>query len=325
MTLQQLRYIVALDDERHFARAADACMVTQPGLTIQLKNLEEEIGIRIFDRSKVPLIPTQAGVEIILRARRILSESAALRDYVITEKNHLEGTVTLGVIPTLAPYLIPPFLKAVRQHTPKMQYVVREMGTGELLQSLRAGKIDIALMATPTGIADFREHRVFEEPFLAYLNPSHSMAGAPSYTLRPADKAELLLLETEFCYNAQLLDICGLASPGQKKPSYSFEARSIETLKHLVRADMGFAIVPQLSVGDDESPYFKPFEGTQPAREISLVTSDTFARKKLLEAISETLWACLPDAIRTQSAYRKIRWNDSPYFHESVKAAQARS
>lgn len=322
MTLQQLRYIIALDEHRHFARAAEECMVTQPGLTIQLKNLEEEIGIKIFDRAKVPLKPTPDGAEIINRARKLLREADAIRDYVVHKKNDLEGMVTLGVISTLSPYLMPHFIKAMGQVAPKMQFVIKEGGTGQLMHGLETGEIDIALMATPTGVAAFKEYPVFTEPFVAYLNEGHALSDAKFYTLRPQDKPELLLLENEYCFNAQLLDICGLKDGGFNKERFRYEINSIETLKNLVRAGLGFALVPQLSVlNEPENALYKPFEEPVPVREISLVVADTFTRKLLLEKMNEAIWSCLPDSIKKDKPFKKIRWNDSPYFIEKVNEA----
>lgn len=319
MTIQQLKYIVALDEERHFARAAEVCMVTQPGLTIQLKNLEEEIGIKIFDRNKVPLTPTLLGIEIISRAKKILREADNIRDFVINEKNTLEGEVKIGVISTLSPYLIPLFIKAMKEATPKMQFSIKEAYTGQLIQELEIGAIDVAIMATPTGSPNLIEHPVFKEPFLAYLNDSHPMAKALFYEMQPGDKAELLLLQNEYCYNAQLLDICGIKNPGKIKEQFFYDINSIETLKNLVRAELGFAILPELSIiNETQTGLFKQFKEPKPVREISLVVSDTFSKKLLLEKMNEVIWNCLPESLQQNFSYRKIRWNDSPYFIKAV-------
>ncbi|MCL9805885.1 LysR substrate-binding domain-containing protein [Flavobacterium amniphilum] len=323
MTLQQLKYIVALDEERHFARAAEICMVTQPGLTIQLKNLEEEIGIKIFDRTKVPLTPTLLGTEIINRAKKILREADDIRDFVINQKNTLEGEVKIGIISTLSPYLIPLFIKEMKEAAPKMHFTIKEGHTGQLIQNLETGTIDIAIMATPTGSPNLIEHPVFKEPFLAYLNNSHPLAEASFYEMQPNDKAELLLLQNEYCYNAQLLDICGIKNPGKIKDQFQYDINSIETLKNLVRAELGFAILPELSIiNEPNSSLFKPFKEPKPVREISLVVSDTFSKKLLLEKMNEVIWRCLPESLQQNFAYKKIRWNDSPYFIKSVSKLQ---
>ncbi|MFL9845570.1 hydrogen peroxide-inducible genes activator [Flavobacterium rhizosphaerae] len=319
MTIQQLRYIVALDEYRHFAKAAETCNVTQPGLTIQLKNLEEEIGIKIFDRTKVPLKPTKDGAEVIERAKKLLREADAIRDYVVHKKNDLEGVVTLGVISTLSPYIMPMFIQAMKVAVPKMQFVIKESNTGQLLHSLQTGAIDIALMATPTGNMQLKEYPVFQEPFVAYLHPGHPMAQQQFYELQPQDKPLLLLLENEYCYNAQLMDICGLKSDTEKAGQFRYDITSIETLKNMVRAGLGFALVPQLSVNNEPpEAVYKPFKEPAPVREISLVVADTFSRKLLLEKMNEAIWNCLPETLKLNRRYKKIRWNDSPYFIKAV-------
>ncbi|KIA91573.1 LysR family transcriptional regulator [Pedobacter kyungheensis] len=319
MTIQQLKYVVALDEERHFARAAEVCMVTQPGLTIQLKNLEEEIGIKIFDRNKVPLTPTVLGKEIINRARKILRETDEIRDFVINQKNLLEGELKLGIISTLSPYLIPLFISAMKTIAPKVNFVIKEANTGQLMQDVETGAIDVAIMATPTGHPNLVEHAIFKEPFVAYLNENHPMANDDFYELQPYDKPELLLLQNEYCYNAQLLDICGIKEPGKIKEQFSYDISSIETLKNLVRAKLGFAIIPALSIiNEKETALFKTFKDPKPVREISFVVSDTFSKKLLLEKMSQAVWDCLPEALKKDFSYKKIKWNDSPYFINAV-------
>jgi len=319
MTIQQLKYIIALDDERHFARAADACMVTQPGLTIQLKNLEEEIGLKIFDRNKVPLTPTTLGTEIIRRARKILRETNEIRDFVINEKNAMKGELKLGIISTLSPYLVPLFINAMKTLAPEMHFIIKEANTGQLMHDVEAGVIDVAIMATPTGNPNLIEHPVFREPFVAYLNEHHPMAKDDFYEMQPDDKPELLLLQHEYCFNAQLLDICGIKEPGKIKDQFSYDISSIETLKNLVRAKLGFAIIPALSIiNEKETTLFKPFKDPKPVREISFVVSDTFSKKLLLEKMNEAIWNCLPEILKNDFSYKKIRWNDSPYFIDAV-------
>lgn len=313
MTIQQLRYIIALDEHRHFARAAEECQVTQPGLTIQLKNLEKEIGIKIFDRTKVPLKPTLAGAEIIERAKKLLREADAIRDYVVHKKNDLTGEITIGVISTLSPYLMPVFIKKINEVVPNVKFMIVEAGTVPLMHYLETGAIDVALMATPTTNTSLKEFPVFQEPFVACLPENHPMSDAAFYEMNDADKPELLLLQNEYCFNAQLLDICNLNEPGLQSGNIKYEINSIETLKNLVRAGMGFAILPQLATQHNDGIY-RPFKDVVPIREISLVVTDTFSRKLLLEKISETLWDCLPRSLKESRQYKRIRWNDSPYF-----------
>jgi LysR family hydrogen peroxide-inducible transcriptional activator len=319
MTIQQLKYIVALDEERHFSRAAELCMISQPGLTTQLKNLEEEIGIKIFDRTKVPLTPTKLGQEIIHRAKKILRETNEIRDFVINEKNKMEGELKIGVISTLSPYLIPEFIKAMRQAAPKVNFIIREGYTGQLMTEVENGTLDVAIMSTPTGKTNLVEHPIFKEPFVAYLHPDHPMAGEEFYKMQAKDKPELLLLHHEYCFNAQLLDICNIKEPGKIKEQFQYDITSIDTLKHLVRAQLGFAIVPLLSVSNEkDKTLFKPFKDPKPVREISFVVADTFSKKLLLETMNQAIWNCLPKELKKDFSYKKIRWNDSPYFIDAM-------
>lgn len=321
MTIQQLRYIVTLEKERHFARAAEKCLVTQPGLTIQLKKLEEEIGIKIFDRSKVPLEPTPLGTEIIEKAKKILREVDTVRNFVIEQKNILKGKVHLGVVSTLSPYLIPLCLKEFQRSMPEVEFIISEDSTVNLMKNLENAELDMALMATPTGNPYLKEFPVFLEPFMAYLPANHQQAKSTSYVLEDHDRDKLLIMAREFCYNSQLLDICSLDTSNSFH-HFSYEINSIETLKNMVREGYGFAIVPWLSTMNETSmeiAHCIPFHGPQPIREISLVTSDTFSKKLLLEKMSEAIWDSLPETLRSASAYKKIRWDDSPYFSKQIR------
>lgn len=319
MTLQQLKYIVALDTERHFARAAEACFVSQPGLTLQLKNLEEEIGIKLFDRSTVPLKPTPLGAIIISKAKKVLKEADSIRTFVIDEKNILEGDLKIGIISTLSPYLVPMLIKDLRTALPKIIFTIKEESTFGLMKDLEEGTIDMAIMSTPTGNPKLLEFPIFYEPFVAFINPSYSAETGTHFKLSESNKADLLLLEQEYCFNAQLLDICNLKDENTVKEQFFYNINAIETLKNLVRADLGFAILPELSTFHEEiNEAYKSFEDPKPAREISLVVSDTFAKNALLEKIREVIWNCLPQNLKQTDNYKKISWNDSPYFKNAI-------
>ncbi|MFC6101941.1 hydrogen peroxide-inducible genes activator [Olivibacter domesticus] len=318
MTLQQLKYIIALDKERHFSKAAEECMVSQPGLTIQLKNLEEEIGVKIFDRNKVPLKPTILGEQIINKAKKIMREVDEMQNLIISEKNTLAGNINLGVIITLSPYIVPDFIQKMREIAPQLHLTIKEGSTLSLMNDLEAGIIDIALMATPTGKKNLREFHVFNEPFIAFLHADHPAANEPLYKMTDIGANSLLLLHDEYCYNAQMLAICDIDYTNESS-NYSYDIRTIETLKNLVRANLGFAIIPELSILHElPNPLFKKFMDPQPVREISLVVNDSFSRKLLLEKMSQVIWNNLPENLKTAFPYKKIKWNDSPYFFKSI-------
>lgn len=318
MTLQQLKYIIALDKERHFAKAAEECMVSQPGLTIQLKNLEEEIGVKIFDRNKVPLKPTVLGEQIIDKAKKIIREVNEMQNFIISEKNTLAGNINLGVTATLSPYIMPEFIQQMQKIAPLLHLTIKENSTVSLMNDLELGIIDIALMATPTGKKTLREFPVFNEPFIAFLHADHPVANEQFYKIADIDASSLLLLHEEYCYNAQMLAICDMDSTS-KSLNYSYNVSTIETLKNLVRANLGFAIIPELSILHElPNPLFKRFIDPQPVREISLVVNDSFSRKLLVEKMSQVIWNNLPENLKIAFPYKKIKWNDSPYFFKST-------
>ncbi|NRB49841.1 MAG: LysR family transcriptional regulator [Saprospiraceae bacterium] len=319
MTLQQLRYILALDRERHFAKAAQVCLVSQPALTIQVKKMEEEMGVLIFDRSKVPLKPTPSGKEIIKRAKIVLQEIEGIKEFVVDTKNKLQGKIILGVVSTLSPYLIPLVIENLIKKTPKIEYVIKEYSTIELMENLENGEIDIALMSTPTANKKLKEFPVFSEPFVAYLNPDHSKIDAPYYEISKSDISNLLLLENEYCYNAQLLNICNIKSTNPIHRKVNFEITSIETLKNLTRGSTGIAILPELSViHQKEEKFVKQFKPPIPVREVGLVVSKRFNKKLLLEKMSEAISDSLPDKLKSHKEFRKVRWDDSPYFRKAL-------
>lgn len=204
---------------------------------------------------------------------------------------------------------------------PEVEFVVSEDSTVGLMESLEIGELDIALMATPTGNANLKEFAVFHEPFMAYLAADHEQYGQDSYSLKEQDRDSLLILEGEFCYNSQLLDICSLDTSNSLH-NFSYEINSIETLKNLVREGYGFAIVPWLSTFNEshgKKARSIPFTEPQPVREISLVVADTFSKKHLLEKMNQTIWTSLPETLKSVSTYRKVRWDDSPYFSKKAQ------
>lgn len=319
MTLQQLRYIVALDDERHFGRAAERCAVSQPGLTIQLKKLEEAIGIQIFNRSTTPLSPTGKGKEIIDKARVILEDVDAIRNFIVDSKNELAGTFKLGIVSTLAPYLIPLIMKPLRTALPAIRFEIVEKSTVDLINSLQQGTLDIALMATPTGRDRLREFPVFYEEFIGYFHPTLKPS-ATNIQVDMLDLENLLLLQEEYCYNSQLLAICDLKSPVTQERSFHFGVSSITTLKNLVRAKAGFAFIPSLAtIHETNDAYLLRFPEPRPVREISLVVSKNFTKTAALEKMKESIWNALPPSLRQGTTFTKIRWDDAPYFRQKTK------
>ena len=307
MNLQQLTYLVALDTHRQFGLAADKCHVSQPALSVQVQKLEEELGVLLFDRTQRGAEPTAIGTKVIAQARLVLREAQQLREVVQAEKGEVVGELRLGVIPTLAPYLVPRFLVSLTTAYPSLRVRVEELRSEEIMQQLKDHRLDVGLLVTPLDDRQLHELPLLDEPFLVLASADHSLAARP--TVRPADlKAPgLWLMQQGHCFRNQVLNLCGPASPSG---SITYESGSIETLKELVRRQSGYTLVPELAVLDeaDTNPLLKRFEAPAPVREVSLVVHHGFVRTTLLAALRDLILASVPARLHAGKAGEKIRW-----------------
>lgn len=296
MNIQQLEYIVAVDQFRHFGKAAKSCHVTQPTLSMMIQKLEEELDIKIFDRSKKPVMPTSIGITIIDKARKIIKETKGINQLVKLHKGSIEGVLHLGIIPTLAPYLLPLFLKPFLIKYPGIQLKIWEYTTGQLIELLKKGILDAGLMATPVEESQLVETPVFYEPF--YVYSTHTFE--KEYLLpKDIDTKELWLLEEAHCFRSQVIKLCTLRKQVDRQLQY--EAGSIETLIRLVDTQDGVTIVPHLAVKHllkTQKNRLKPFKPPAPAREISVVTHQDFSREKVVEILREMVIEAIPSELR---------------------------
>lgn len=307
MTIQQLEYIVALDNYRHFVTAADKCFVTQPTLTMQVKKLEDEIGIKIFDRSKKPLKPTKAGEKIITKAREILRDVSEMKDMVSNEKKTMAGTYRLAVIPTLAPFLMPIFLPYFKKHYPEVKLIIRELQTLDIIKELKADTLDIGLVVTPLDESTLTEHPIFYEPFLFYHPENHPLGHQKVVSPSQLDGDELLLLEEGHCFRNQALNVCGKQNANHN--DFYYQSGSIETLKNMVKSGLGYTLVPQLSITETyDNKYVTPFAEPKPVREVSLVTHRSFNKKMLINALHDSIIAMLPNNIKKVERFVRVKW-----------------
>ena len=304
MTLQQLRYIVALDQHRHFATAAKECRVTQPTLTMQVKKLESEMGVLLFDRSKHPLEPTPTGNLILSKAREILQQSESLFQFVRGVHTEIDGNFKIGVIPTIAPYLLPRFLPKMAEQAPSTHLNIIEMQTERIIESLQDGSIDIGILVTPLDEHSIREIPLFKEPFLIY---SKEDIDKGERTPKDLPKSGLLLLEEGHCFRSQALEICNRDARSPME-SFSYESGSIESLKALVREGMGYTLVPALSTRNEDEDYLHRFKSPVPVREVSLAVHNSFARERLLEVLRNAVLDSVPEEMRSAENYYKVRW-----------------
>ncbi len=298
MTLQQLQYIVALDDHRHFVKAAEACYVTQPTLTMQLRKLEEDLEVELFDRRSQPVKPTEVGARVIAQARVLLREAEQLQALVTELHTGISGTFRLGIIPTLAPYLLPLFLPRFATEHPDVRLVIDERKTSRILKSLRRGELDLGILVTPVDPAEFEEVALFQEPFLAYLPTGHALWRKKRLERSDLRDQALWVLGEGHCFREQSLSLCDRPSAAGHE-NVLYESGSIETLKRLVRNGSGMTLVPELSV-EPGDPHVRRFVTPEPVRQVSLVVRRPFVRRKLLEELARCIRKALPKESATQ-------------------------
>lgn len=308
MTIRQLEYIIALDNHRHFVSAAEHCYISQPTLSMQVKKLEDEIGVKIFDRYSNPLVPTPAGEQIIIKARQILREINQLKAFVSTETELTEGSYTLGIIPTLAPYLLPVFLPAFIKDNPGVHLIIKELQTEQIITDLERGLIDLGLLVTPLEEKTIREIPLYNEPFLLYLNDDHPLYGTQNVSPKLIDTKGLLILEEGHCFRDQALEICNRRVK-KKNAGFEYESGSIEALKGLVKQGFGYTLVPEMSVWDElDNPGVIRFSSPEPVREVSIVVHHSFTREGLIEKLRESILNSIPEGFKRIRHFQKVRW-----------------
>lgn len=307
MNLQQLSYLVALDTHRQFGLAAEKSCVSQPALSVQVQKLEEELGVLLFDRSQRGAEPTAVGAKVIAQARLVLREAQLMRELVQVEKGEVVGELRLGVIPTLAPYLVPRFLVGLTTAYPALRIRVDELRSEEIMQQLKDHRLDVGLLVTPLDDRQLRELPLLDEPFLLLASETHPLAAQA--TVQPADLQQpgLWLMQQGHCFRNQVLNLCTPSSP---TGAVTYESGSIETLKELVRRHHGYTLVPELAMLEElgDNPLIKRFAAPEPVREVSLVVHHGFVRTTLLTALRDLILASVPARLHAGKASAKVRW-----------------
>jgi LysR family hydrogen peroxide-inducible transcriptional activator len=301
MTFVQLEYIVAVDTWRHFATAAEHCFVTQPTLSMQIQKLEEELEIKIFDRSKQPVIPTETGAEIIEQARRILSERNGIQELIQAKKGLLTGELRIGIIPTLAPYLLPLFVQRFGKKYPGIKLVVQEMLTEFIITRLREGRLDAGLLVTPLQEKGIRESILFYEELLAYVSKKNAAYKKTYVLAQDIDPEKLWLMEEGHCFRSQIMNLCELRRATEMLTHFEYEAGSIEALRRMVELNDGITILPELATLDMSNrqlQLIRHFKKPAPMREVSIVFHRDFVKKRLIEALKEEIIGSIPDKIK---------------------------
>jgi LysR family hydrogen peroxide-inducible transcriptional activator len=311
MTIVQLEYIVAVDTWRHFATAAAKCSITQPTLSMQLQKIEAELGVQIFDRSKVPVVPTVEGVEIIQQARVILKEVDRLFEVTHERQGDIVGELRLGILPTIAPYLLPRFLKGFLEKYPGIRLKVTELTTEILVDRLKKNLLDAGLVVTPLNDAGIFEQPLFYEEFVVYVSPAEVVYKKRYVLAEDIDVRHLWLLEEGHCLRSQIMNLCELKSKMQEDNNFHYEAGSIETLKKMVEMQNGITILPQLALQDlnpQQLKMVRRFKPPAPVREVSLVTHRSSVKKRILGALQREILLAVPQDMQHQGARTVVEY-----------------
>ena len=311
MTLTELKYIVAVARERHFGRAAEACFVSQPTLSVAVKKLEEELDVKIFERSSNEVTITALGEDIVRQAQSVLDQAAEIKEIAKRGKDPLAGVLTLGVIYTIGPYLLPDLVRQSIARTPQMPLMLQENFTVKLLEMLRTGEIDCAILAEPFPDTGLAIAPLSDEPFLAAVPSTLPLAQQDSISTQQLKNETLLLLGAGHCFRDHVLEVCpefARYASNAEGIRRSFEGSSLETIKHMVAAGMGVTLVPRLSVANDalqsprrrrsDEPYIRylpivePDGSAPPKRRVSLVWRRSFTRYEAIAALRNAIHAC---------------------------------
>lgn len=300
MTLTQLEYVLAVDRFRNFTEAAKSCHVTQPSLSMQIQKLEETLGVVLFDRSQNPILPTEIGKKVIEQARSILGESKRMIEMIREEKDDLKGEFKLGIIPTVAPYLLPLFIESFAKHYPKINLTVTEDQTAHLLKQVEMETIDAAILApTETMSPSLQTTTLFFEPFVVFASPEHELVSQKTLDSKALPKKGLWLLEEGHCLRDQVLQICQVKDrKNEFAPNVIFQSGSLETLIHLIQRHDGYTMLPGLATlymsGDEKNRMIREFRDPVPARQISMVFSRVHLKRKMIQSITQEIDQAVP-------------------------------
>jgi LysR family transcriptional regulator, hydrogen peroxide-inducible genes activator len=302
MTLTQLSYVVAVAQHRNFGLAAEACYVTQPTLSMQIQKLEEELGVLIFDRSQQPIRSTMIGDKIIQQARIALAEAAKIPEMTAEQTNEVKGPITIGVIPTLSPYVLPLFIQNFVSKYPEAVVTVEELQTHEMISRLKSDQLDVGLLVTPLHSANIVEHPLFYEPFLLYVSPSHPLYQAKRVRENELSFKDVWLLTEGHCFRDQVINLCvDRRRATENKNNLRFESGSLETLKKMVDQSQGYTLLPLLAAEDVHDPIkkkqIKEFHPPVPTREVSLVHSRLYKKRATVDALVAEIRSSLPQKL----------------------------
>lgn len=310
MTLTQLEYVITLDSCGSFGEAAVKCAVTQPTMSMQVKKLEEELGVVLFDRSRQPVLVTDAGIAIVEQARVILREAGRLKAIVQEQQDQLGGNLHVGIIPTIAPYLMPYFLKEFTKTYPDVQLHIEELRTEEIITALQKDELDVAVLATPLHEPSIREEFLYDEEIMLYLHSKHPLNQKSRINAKQLDPSEMWMLTKGNCFRDHVINLCSLVR-NQPISNFRYESGSLETLKRMVDMEGGYTLLPELAIQDLPSRELKRirrFKNPVPVREVSLVYARSVIKEPMIKALKEVISTHLPEEVTGLRKGHKVEW-----------------
>lgn len=300
MTIVQLEYIVAVDTYRSFVGAAQKCFVTQPTLSMQVQKLEETLNVKIFDRAKQPVIPTEIGAQIIQQARLVLQESQKIKEIISNQQQEIVGEIKVGIIPTVAPYLLPKVIAAMMEKYPELKLLIWEYTTEEIIHHLKTGVLDCGILATPLGDQAIEELPLYYENFVTYISKNSKLYKKKAIDADDLEDENIWLLNEGHCMRSQVLNICR-TTKHTRLQGLTYNTGSVETLIRMVDINNGATLLPELALeelSNKQLSKVRYFKSPEPVREISLVTNKNFIKRRMLNALKDEILAVIPKTMK---------------------------
>ena len=307
ITLTQLEYIVAIDEYRHFATAAEKCFVTQPTLSMQIKKLEDELGVIIFDRSRQPVVPTDLGAKLIEQARMTLSATQRIKEIIQEEQQEVEGTLKIGIIPTLAPYLLPVFIGPYIRKYPAVKVEVEELVSEEIKRDM----LDVGLFVTPYHDEKIVERPVFYEEMLVYAHPDSELLKKKEVGHEDIVTSDIWMLGNGHCFRNQVVNLCEMSASQHKNLPFEFESNSLETLMRIVDVEGGFTLIPELALqymSPEKKKQVRSIANTKPLREVSVIYSRHFTKQRLITLLCDEIKSVVPAHMLKRDRGMIVEW-----------------
>jgi len=311
ITLIQLEYITALDTFRHFATAADKCFVTQPTLSMQIKKLEDYLGLVLFDRTKQPVIPTEQGKHVIKQARIILQETSKIKHIINDIKQQSTGDLRIGIIPTIAPYLLPRFAGTFKSTYPGIELKIEETVTENIEDMLVKDMLDVGIAVTPLNNKQIIEEPLYYEEIMLYHHPDHSFSNQRIVNLNEIKPDEIWLLGDGHCFRNQIVNLCEIKKLKTSQLPFEFEGGSIDTLMKIINQEGGYTLIPELAfLETNDTSQVKTFDNMRPLREVSLIFTRKFAKTKLIGLLRESIKKSVPVELLNRDRGLLVEWRD---------------